>query len=345
MYRFFLRPLVFCIDPEKVHLLTLWLIKKIYSIPPFRWFFFGHRINQSKYLERECFGVRFPSPVGLAAGMDKNASYFKEFSQFGFGFIEVGTITPLPQKGNPKKRLFRLHKDKALINRMGFNNDGLKIIANRLKRKDNVVVGANIGKNKDTPLKNAFEDYKKCFAELYDKVDYLTINISSPNTPNLRNLQNKEPLNELIGQLNTLNSELHNTTPLLLKIAPDLSENQLDSVIEVVEKYNLAGIIAVNTTIIRNGLSSKHRNESGGLSGKPLFDRSIEVVRYIKQKRNKNFCIIGVGGIHSVNDALLMFESGADLIQIYTGLVYQGPALIRQINNKLVSMASGSSSK
>lgn len=339
MYRYFIRPLVFCIDPEKVHRLTLWLMKRVYCIPPFRYFFFSFRTRQTESLSREYFGVHFPGPVGLAAGMDKNASHFKEFSRLGFGFIEVGTITPLPQEGNPKKRLFRLAEDRALINRMGFNNDGLKIISNRLRGKDNVIVGANIGKNKNTSLNNAFDDYKKCFLELCDKVDYLTINVSSPNTPNIRNLQNKVPLDKLLRQVNSLNANLKNPIPILIKIAPDLSESQLDDVIEVVEKYNLAGIIAVNTTLARSVLSSKHRNEPGGLSGKPLFKRSVEVVRHIKQKRNKDFCIIGVGGIQSVQDALQMFESGADLIQIYTGLVYHGPALVRQINNKLISMA------
>ena len=287
-------------------------------------------------LEREVFGLKFKNPVGLAAGFDKDAKRYRELDGLGFGFIEIGTLTPKPQPGNPKKRLFRLKEDSAIINRMGFNNGGVEAAVARLKSNTHVLIGGNIGKNKVTPNAEAFEDYKICFEALYDYVDYFVVNVSSPNTPNLRELQDKEPLTQLLSGLQGLNTAKPKQKPILLKIAPDLTDSQLLDIIDIVKETKIAGVIATNTTISREGLQSEAKSEMGGLSGKPLRQRSTEVIRFLSEKSGKAFPIIGVGGIHSPQDAIDKLEAGASLIQLYTGFVYEGPSLIKRINRKIV---------
>ncbi len=290
----------------------------------------------NKKLERTVFGIKFPNPVGLAAGFDKDANLFNQLSDFGFGFIEIGTLTPRPQDGNPKKRLFRLREDKALINRMGFNNDGVEAAAKRLRNKKNVIVGGNIGKNKITANEDAAHDYLFCFEKLFDLVDYFVVNVSSPNTPNLRELQEKEPLTKLLNVLQNKNYSYKNPKPILLKIAPDLSDDQLLDIIDIVRTTKIDGVIATNTTISRDGLLSENKKEAGGLSGKPLEKRSTEVIRFLHQKSSGAFPIIGVGGIHSAADAIEKLNAGASLIQLYTGFIYEGPVLVRSINKKIL---------
>jgi len=295
-------------------------------------------IIEDKKLERILFGLTFNNPVGLAAGFDKNAVLFDEFENFGFGFVEIGTVTPRPQGGNPKKRLFRLIEDEAIINRMGFNNDGVKVIAERLrKRKTDVIIGGNIGKNKVTPNEKAVDDYLICFHELFDVVDYFVVNVSSPNTPNLRALQDKEPLTNLLQTLQDENDKKTAPKPILLKIAPDLTDEQLMDIIDIVKTTKIAGVIATNTTISRENLVSEKRIEVGGLSGKPVRERSTEVIKFLADKSNKAFPIIGVGGIHSVKDAKEKLDAGADLIQIFTGFIYEGPELVKRINKGLLN--------
>jgi len=333
-----LKSFLFRLAPERAHHLTFFLLK----IPGFS--FFASRVYaiSHPYLEKEVFGLRFKNPVGLAAGLDKNALAFNELGEIGFGFIEIGTVTPKPQPGNDKPRLFRLPKDEALINRMGFNNEGVVEAAKRLRnRKDkSVIIGGNIGKNKTTPNEEAVNDYIICFTALFDVVDYFVVNVSSPNTPNLRDLQEKEPLTKLLNALQELNAKKNNPKPILLKIAPDLTNSQLDDIIDIVRQTKIDGIIATNTTISRDGLSYDaseiNKIGMGGLSGKPLAKRSTEVIKYLKQKSNNAFPVIGVGGIHSAEDALEKINAGADLIQLYTGFVYYGPKLIKDINAKLV---------
>ena len=342
MYKKIIKPILFLFPPEVVHHLVFiklkfwsnipgiaWIIKKIYSV-------------EDKKLERNLFGLTFKNPFGLAAGLDKDAWLYNELSNLGFGFIEIGTVTPKAQSGNPHPRLFRLLKDDALINRMGFNNCGVKTIAKRLRRKNHkVIIGGNIGKNKLTPNENAIADYMACFKELHDCVDYFVVNVSSPNTPNLRELQDKKPLMDILSRLSKHNQSYKNPKPILLKIAPDLSNEQLDDIIEIVIETKIAGVIATNTTISREGLKTDSEKIAkiglGGLSGKPLKNRSTEIIRYLSQKSGKAFPIIGVGGIHSAEDALEKLQAGADLIQLYTGFIYEGPVLIKQINKMLLS--------
>nr|MCH9660927.1 quinone-dependent dihydroorotate dehydrogenase [Bacteroidota bacterium] len=288
-------------------------------------------------LERKLFGLTFPNPVGLAAGFDKDAKLFKELHNFGFGFIEIGTVTPKPQDGNPKKRLFRLKSDSAIINRMGFNNGGVEAAVVRLRKNKDVLIGGNIGKNKVTPNEKAVDDYVLCFEALFDYVDYFVVNVSSPNTPNLRALQDKEPLTALLNTLQRNNAQKSRRKPILLKIAPDLTNEQLLDIIDIVSETKIDGIIATNTTISREGLTAANKEEMGGLSGKPLSSRSTEVIRFLSDKSNQAFPIIGVGGIHSVDDALEKIEAGASLVQLYTGFIYEGPALIKAINKKLLN--------
>ena len=337
MYKSLIRPLLFLFDPEKVHHFTFTLLKLCFKIP-----FKGHlakKIYQvnDKSLVRNLFGLKFMNPVGLAAGFDKNAELFDEFDNFGFGFVEIGTVTPKPQTGNPKKRLFRLVEDEAIINRMGFNNDGVEVIVERLKKRNSdIIIGGNIGKNKVTPNENAVDDYLKCFNALFDVVDYFVVNVSSPNTPNLRALQDKEPLTDLLNSLQKENNQKKNPKPILLKIAPDLTDGQLLDIIEIIKITELSGIVATNTTLSRDNLNSKKKNEIGGLSGKPVAKRSTEVIRFLAEKSNKAFPIIGVGGIHSEKDAQEKLEAGADLIQLYSGFIYEGPSLVKRINKFLV---------
>jgi len=336
MYKVLIRPILFCFDPEKVHYFTFSTIRFFSKIPGFVALFRSIYNVNDKRLEQNLFGLTFKNPVGLAAGFDKDAKLFNELSNFGFGFIEIGTLTPKPQAGNPKKRLFRLKSDSAIINRMGFNNGGLEEAVERLKQNKGVLIGGNIGKNKVTPNEDAVDDYKICFEALFDYVDYFVVNVSSPNTPNLRALQDKEPLTKLLKDLQILNSRKVSQKPILLKIAPDLTNEQLLDIIDIVADTKIAGVIATNTTISREGLQSDNKIETGGLSGKPLTHRSTEVIRFLSEKSNKAFPIIGVGGIHTAQDALDKLEAGASLVQLYTGFIYEGPKLIKEINKAIL---------
>jgi len=337
MYKILIRPILFWFDPEEVHYFSFSFIKFIAKIP------FVPSVLKSIYevkdtrLEREVFGLKFKNPVGLAAGFDKDAKCYKELSNFGFGFIEIGTLTPKAQEGNPKKRLFRLKEDSAIINRMGFNNDGVDAAVNRLKKNNGILIGGNIGKNKITSNENAIDDYLTCFDALFDYVDYFVVNVSSPNTPNLRELQEKKPLTELLSKLETRNSEHETKKPILLKIAPDLTHEQLLDIIDIIAITKIAGVIATNTTLSRNNLHSENKSEIGGLSGKPLTHRSTEIIRFLSEKSNKAFPIIGVGGIHSAEDALEKLEAGASLVQLYTGFIYEGPKLVKDINQLILA--------
>lgn len=336
MYKLLIRRILFWFDPEQVHYFTFSLIRNVSQIPGFKWLFRKIYFVNDKRLETEVFGLKFPNPVGLAAGFDKDAKLFNELANFGFGFIEIGTLTPVEQDGNPKKRLFRLKKDEAIINRMGFNNGGVLAAITRLKKNKNVLIGGNIGKNKSTLNQNATADYQICFDALFDYVQYFVVNVSSPNTPNLRELQDKEPLTKLLVTLQNANLQKVNPKPILLKIAPDLSNDQLLDIIDIVKQSKIAGVIATNTTISREDLLSDNKEETGGLSGKPLKNRATEVIRFLSEKSNKAFPIIGVGGIHSADDAIEKLEAGASLIQLYTGFIYEGPALVKQINKKIL---------
>lgn len=343
MYRLFIRPILFLFDPEVVHYLSFSSIK-FFSKIGFTALFKRLFLVEDKRLERELFGLKFKNPVGLAAGFDKNAVLYNELSDFGFGFIEIGTLTPKPQNGNPKKRLFRLKEDEAIINRMGFNNKGVFDAVEQLKKNHKVLIGGNIGKNKNTRNSEAIKDYLICFDALFDHVDYFVVNVSSPNTPGLRELQDKEPLMALLNELQLENakySQRKNTgrKPILLKIAPDLTDSQLMDIIELVDTTKIDGVIATNTTIAREHLKSHILlvEETGGLSGRPLKNRSTEVIRFLAEKSNKSFPIIGVGGIHSAEDALEKLDAGADLIQLYTGFVYEGPALVKNINRAILN--------
>jgi dihydroorotate dehydrogenase len=336
MYKLLIRPILFCFDPEKVHYFTFSLIRLVSKIPGFPSLFKAlYEVNDSR-LETEVFGLKFKNPVGLAAGFDKDASLYKELSNFGFGFIEIGTLTPKGQEGNPKKRLFRLKEDQAIINRMGFNNGGVQEAIVRLKKNNGVLIGGNIGKNKLTPNEEATSDYEICFDALFDYVDYFVVNVSSPNTPNLRALQDKEPLTQLLQTLENKNLAKPKQKPILLKIAPDLTDEQLLDIIDIVKQTKIAGVIATNTTLSREGLQSENKVETGGMSGKPLAHRSTEVIRFLSEKSNKAFPIIGVGGIHSAEDAIEKLEAGASLVQLYTGFIYEGPALVKAINKKIL---------
>ena len=336
MYKLLIRPILFWFDPEKVHYFTFSLIRFLSKVPGFSSLFkLMYEVNDPR-LETEVFGLKFKNPVGLAAGFDKDAKLFRELSNFGFGFIEIGTLTPIGQEGNPKKRLFRLKEDNAIINRMGFNNGGVKEAVERLKVNKDVLIGGNIGKNKLTTNEEATSDYEICFDALYDYVDYFVVNVSSPNTPNLRALQDKEPLAQLLQTLQNKNLDKPKQKPILLKIAPDLTDGQLLDIVDIVKETKIAGVIATNTTISREGLQSENKIEMGGLSGKPLAKRSTEVIRFLAEKSNKAFPIIGVGGIHSAEDAIEKLDAGASLVQLYTGFIYEGPALVKTINKKIL---------
>ena len=336
MYKLLIRPILFWFDPEKVHYFTFSLIRFLSKVPGFSSLFkLMYEVNDPR-LETEVFGLKFKNPVGLAAGFDKDAKLFRELSNFGFGFIEIGTLTPIGQEGNPKKRLFRLKEDNAIINRMGFNNGGVEEAVERLKVNKDVLIGGNIGKNKLTTNEEATSDYEICFDALYDYVDYFVVNVSSPNTPNLRALQDKEPLAQLLQTLQNKNLDKPKQKPILLKIAPDLTDGQLLDIVDIIKETKIAGVIATNTTISREGLQSENKIEMGGLSGKPLAKRSTEVIRFLAEKSNKAFPIIGVGGIHSAEDAIEKLDAGASLVQLYTGFIYEGPALVKTINKKIL---------
>jgi dihydroorotate dehydrogenase len=338
MYHF-LKPILFLLSPEKAHQFTVALLE----IPGVAWVLRQIYALKHPALEREVMGLKFHNPVGLAAGFDKNGEHLHAMAALGFSFIEVGTVTPQPQDGNPLPRLFRLPADAALINRMGFNNKGVTALVEQLKkpRPANLIVGGNIGKNKITPNETAVEDYLICFDQLFPYVDYFVVNVSSPNTPNLRELQDKAPLTALLQSLQDRNLARPNPKPLLLKIAPDLTNEQLDDILEIVLQTGINGVIATNTTISREGLntpaSEVERLGMGGLSGAPLRERATEVIAYLRERAHEGMVIIGVGGISSPKDALEKINAGADLVQIYSGLVYAGPGLIKAINRQFLS--------
>lgn len=341
MYKL-IRPILFLFNPEFIHHFTFRIIKIAALIPGKLWIWRQLYKVKDARLAREVFGMQFENPVGLAAGFDKDAKLFDDLSAFGFGFVEIGTVTPLPQDGNPKPRLFRLKEDNALINRMGFNNQGVEATVARLRRKkSSIIIGGNIGKNKITPNEKAVNDYEICFQKLFPFVDYFVVNVSSPNTPGLRDLQEKEPLTSLLIRLQTLNSTKANRKPILLKIAPDLTNEQLDDIIQIVTTTKIDGVVATNTTISRNRLKTPENKlealGNGGLSGKPVKDRSTAIIKYLFEKSNKAFPIIGVGGIHSAEDALEKLAAGATLVQLYTGFIYEGPSLVKKINKAILS--------
>ena len=343
LYNIF-RSLVFLLPAEKAHYFTVNLLKLSLKVPFSKLLFKKLFCLETPLIQRTVFGIDFPNPIGLAAGFDKNATCFNEMEYCGFGFVEIGTVTPLAQDGNDKPRLFRLKKDKAIINRMGFNNNGMVEAVENLKRKSpnsKMIIGGNIGKNKITSNENAIDDYIVSFKRLFEYVDYFVVNVSSPNTPDLRALQEKEPLKKILLALQTVNESYPKKKPLLLKIAPDLSNEQLDDIIEIMLELKMDGIVATNTTIQRTGLVADdlqvEKIGAGGLSGKPLSQRSTEVIRYIHQKSEGAFPIMGVGGIHSVEDALEKLEAGATLLQIYTGFIYEGPMLNKRINKAILS--------
>lgn len=344
MYKKLIQPLLFRMSAESAHKFTFNFLKVCFQLPFVRTILYSSFSVNHKSLEREVFGLRFKNPVGLAAGFDKDGKLYNELGFMGFGFIEVGTVTPKAQPGNPGPRLFRLPLDNALINRMGFNNRGVDKLNKRLKRKyASVIIGGNIGKNKNTPNESAVDDYLACFETLYQEVDYFAVNVSSPNTPNLRQLQEKEPLKKLLQALKEANHKKERQKPILLKIAPDLTDPQLDDIIEIVSETEIDGIIATNTTIDRTNLKTTTREleaiGNGGLSGQPLSKRSTEVISYLHKASGGAFPIIGVGGIHSAEDAIEKIEAGASLVQLYTGFVYEGPGLVKKINQKIIAHA------
>jgi dihydroorotate dehydrogenase len=344
MYKAFIRPLLFLFAPESIHHFTFSFLRIIGTIPGVKTILKSLFEVKSEKLHKTIFGIDFPNPVGLAAGFDKDAKLIDELAAFGFGFIEIGTLTPKPQPGNDKPRLFRLPKDQALINRMGFNNGGVHAAVARLKnRKSKVIVGGNIGKNKVTPNESAFEDYNTCFETLYPYVDYFVLNVSSPNTPGLRELQEKEPLRKLLNDVIALSKAKLKYKPVLLKIAPDLNEAQLNDIVEILKETNTDGVIATNTTVSRAELYTSESEintiGNGGLSGKPLTNRATEVISFLRKQLGPNYPIIGVGGIMTAQDALEKLKAGADLVQIYTGFIYEGPRLVKDINIQLTQVS------
>lgn len=341
MYKLLIRPILFCFDPEKVHYFTFSLIRFISRIPLVPNIIRSLYQVNNKALERKIFGLTFKNPVGLAAGFDKNAVLYNELSNFGFGFIEIGTVTPKGQAGNPKKRLFRLKDDQGIINRMGFNNEGLEAAISQLKKnKGHLIIGGNIGKNTTTAPEEYTSDYLESFNALHPYVDYFVLNLSCPNVGSHAKLNDKAYLEELIGEIQEANATFEIQKPILLKIAPDLNTNQLDEIIELVATTKIEGVIASNTSVSRDNLkASKERLAvigNGGVSGQPVKEKSTQVIKYLSEKSNKAFPIIGVGGIHSAQDALDKIDAGADLVQIYTGFIYEGPKLIRSINKMLL---------
>lgn len=341
MYKAIIRPILFCFDPEKVHYFTFSLIRTLSKIPGVKSVFKSLYVVEDKRLERELFGLTFKNPVGLAAGFDKNAVLYNDLANFGFGFIEIGTVTPKEQEGNSKQRLFRLKTDKGIINRMGFNNEGLEAAITQLKKnKGQLIIGGNIGKNTQTLPEDYTKDYLECFNALHPYVDYFVLNVSCPNVGSHAKLNDKDYLLELISSVQKANTAFKKQKPVLLKIAPDLNDVQLDEIIELIAETNLDGVIASNTSIDRTGLKTSDARlteiGNGGLSGQPIKEKSTKVIQYLSEKSNKAFPIIGVGGIHSAEDALEKIAAGADLVQVYTGFIYEGPSLIKQINKALL---------
>ncbi len=341
MYKLLVRPFLFLFDPEAIHHFVFKVLMLKGKIPGFKPLLNALFSYKNDKLEKELFGLKFANPVGLAAGFDKDAKLIDELACFGFGFIEIGTLTPRPQPGNEKPRLFRLPKDQALINRMGFNNEGVEVAARRLrKRNSSIIVGGNIGKNKVTPNDEAFSDYGLCVEALCPHVDYFVVNVSSPNTPGLRELQDKEPLMQLMLHVKKLSSAKVKPKPILLKIAPDLNADQLNDIVEILKTTKTDGVIATNTTISRDGLATSDTKVTalgmGGLSGKPLTEKSTEVIRYLRKNLGPDYPIIGVGGIMNPQDALDKLNAGADLIQVYTGFIYEGPGIVKRINKTIL---------
>lgn len=340
---FLIRFFLFTLNAEDAHHLTLSWGNFFIKIPGVKYILRSFYCNEDSKLEKNIAGLRFKNKVGLAAGLDKNAECMELFECLGFGSVEIGTVTPMPQPGNEKPRLFRLINDEAIINRMGFNNVGMDVVKVRLKhfrekfdrQKSQFRIGVNIGKNKNTPNENAVDDYIKCFTRLYDEADYFVVNVSSPNTPGLRELQEKPALEKILHALQQIALPKETKRPVFLKISPDLSREQLDDVIDLTIETKIAGLIATNTTITRENLqATKEKIEAignGGLSGKPLKQKADAVLQYIAKKANGRFAIIGVGGIHTAKDAKEKTAAGADLIQLYTGFIYKGPSLIKQI--------------
>ena len=335
MYKI-LRNFLFLFDAELIHEFSVKFIRIFSSIPIFKLIIRKIFVVNHVSLEKKLFGLTFKNPVGLAAGFDKNAEYYRDFSNFGFGFIEIGTVTPLPQPGNPKKRIFRLVEDKSLINRLGFNNKGVEAVANNLKKRRDIIIGANIGKNFFTENVDAHNDYLICLKDLHDYIDYFAVNISSPNTKGLREFHDKELLKPLLEKLVNQNNNMTSRKPLLLKISPDINDQQIDDIVQLVLELQIDGVIATNTSISRDGLLSKYKKENGGLSGMKLNNRSNSIISILRKKLGRDFPIIGVGGIMSAENALEKIKCGADLIQLYTGFIYEGPSLIKSINKLLL---------
>lgn len=347
MYRRLIRPVLFLLSAETVHGLVSLFLRRLFMLPGISRLFSNMYNYKHPKLERELFGLRFPNPVGIAAGFDKEARLYNILGSFGFGHVEVGTVTPLGQPGNPRPRLFRLADDDALINRMGFNNHGVKAIVENLKKnKPNIIIGGNIGKNTLTPHNRAIADYCICFKELFDYVDYFVINVSCPNIEGLSKLQDKDELMDLLGAVQKINHAKDQPRPVLLKISPDLTDQQLEEVIEIVEANKLSGIVASNTSTRRDGLKSSislvQSIGKGGLSGKPLQHKTLRTVSYLHKNTAGRIPIIAVGGIFNVDDALMMLRAGASLVQVYTGFVYEGPAIAKRINKKLAAAGSQS---
>ncbi|WP_294332668.1 quinone-dependent dihydroorotate dehydrogenase [uncultured Chryseobacterium sp.] len=341
MYKSLIRPILFRFDPEAVHHFTFSMLKNFGFVTRL----FLPKPIEDKRLEREVFGLKFKNPVGLAAGFDKNAVLFNELADLGFGFVEIGTVTPKGQAGNPKKRLFRLIEDGGIINRMGFNNDGLKAAIEKLKgNKGKIIIGGNIGKNTDTAPDQYTNDYLQCFEGLHPHVDYFVLNVSCPNVGSHAKLEDVEYLRELITEVKKINLSKSVQKPVLLKIAPDLNDRQLDEIIDLIAETKIDGVIVSNTSVNREGLKTSPeilaQIGNGGLSGKPIRERSTRMIRYLSEKSNRAFPIIGVGGIHSAKDAIEKLDAGASLVQLYTGFIYEGPELINDINREVLKRAS-----
>jgi dihydroorotate dehydrogenase len=341
IYKSLIRPVLFLFDAEKVHHFVMNILKTAGKIPGMLKLQESMFLVNDPSLERTVAGIKFRNPVGLAAGFDKDAKAIAELGSLGFGFIEIGTVTPKAQTGNPLPRLFRLPADQALINRMGFNNEGVDAAVARLKKKHKLIVGGNIGKNKITENENAINDYLICFEALFPYCDYFTVNISSPNTPGLRELQDKEPLIRLLEAVQKANHSKPTAKPVFLKIAPDLTPSQVDDIIDITLKTKLAGLIISNTTISREGLNTGQieidKIGAGGLSGKPVFEKSTALLKYVAEKSGKQFALIASGGIFTPQQAREKLQAGADLVQLYTGFIYEGPALVKAINKELLN--------